>query len=98
MEVSAYPAEQWDTLKTVTSQINDIYDAAWSTVTTGQSKYPNSVSISSVVDENNKKALSIRWIKNYGGNNIFINFSVYLKLSAAKQNAINLVYKILGLQ
>jgi len=62
------------------------------------SKYPNSVSIMSVVDENNTSMLSIFGVKKYGKNNVFIHISSELNSTASKQEAIQLAYKILGLQ
>jgi hypothetical protein len=52
----------------------------------------------SVVDENNTSMLSIFGVKKYGKNNVFIHISSELNSTASKQEAIQLAYKILGLQ
>jgi len=97
-EVSAYLGAKWDTLKSITSQVRSTYSTIWFTVVSETSKYPNSVSIMSVVDENNTPMLSIFGVKKYGANNMFIHISSELSSTSSKQEAIQLAYKILGLQ
>lgn len=97
-EISAYIGAKWDTLKSITNQVKSTYDTIGFTVISETSKYPNSVSIMNVVDENNKPMLSIFGIKKYGTNNMFVHIKSELSSTGSKQEAIQLAYKILGLQ
>jgi len=97
-EIWAYIGAKWDTLKSIVSQIKETYHTMWLSVASEISKYPNSVSIMSIVDENNTSMLSIFGVKKYGKNNVFIHISSELNSTASKQEAIQLAYKILGLQ
>lgn len=97
-EIFTYIGEKWDTLKTVTSQMKDVYDGMWMTVTSETSKYPSSVSIISMIDENDKTTLSMIGVKKYGTINLFINITTNLISASAKQEVITLGYKILGLE
>jgi hypothetical protein len=68
------------------------------TTKTETSKYPSSASITSMVDEDNKSSLSILGLKKNGTSNMFVHVSVTLSSTSAKQEAITLAYKILGLE
>ncbi len=97
-EISAYIGEKWDTLKTITNQVRDTYDMIGYTVKNEISKYPNSVSIVSATSEDENPIVSVFGLKKYGSNNMFIHINSELTSSSAKQEAIQLAYKILGLQ
>lgn len=97
-ELSAYIGEKWDTLKNITSQIRTAYENIGLTVTSQISKYPWSMSVTSIVDENNKSSLSALGIKKYGTSNLFIFANTVFNSISAKQEAITLGYKILGLE
>ena len=97
-EVSPSIWDKWDTLKSLTAQLRDLYDEMWLTAQTETSKYPWSVSITTIVDENNKTLLSILGVKKYWTSNMFIHIITRLGSNGAKQEAIALSYKILGLQ
>jgi len=90
--------EKWDTLKTIARQAKDLYENMWMTVTSETSKYPSSVSIISMIDENDKTTLSMIGVKKYGTSNLFINITTNLISASAKQEVITLGYKILGLE
>lgn len=97
-EVGEYLWEKWDTLKNITTQLRDVYDGMGLTTTTETSKYPSSMTITSVVDDNNKMSLSALGVKKYGSSNLFVYVSSNLNSSSAKQEAMALGYKILGLE
>lgn len=97
-EVSAYMGGKWDTLKIITTQLRNTYDGMGLTTTSETSKYPWSVSVTSVVDENNKISSSVLGVKKYGSSTIFIHINGKLSSSSAKKEAIALAYKILGLE
>ncbi|MFA7717559.1 MAG: serine protease [Candidatus Absconditabacterales bacterium] len=97
VKITAYPAEKSDTLKQVIKSIMSNLTYLGLDATKEAAKY-SSVSIISVLDEDENETLNILGIKNYGGSNIFLNFAIPLKSSSAKQDAINLVYRILGLE
>lgn len=56
------------------------------------------MSVTSIVDENNKSSLSALGIKRYGTSNLFIFANTVFNSISAKQEAITLGYKILGLE
>jgi hypothetical protein len=56
------------------------------------------MTITSIVDEKNKISLSVLGLKKYGTNNMFVHISTKLSSPSAKQEAIDLGYKILGLE
>lgn len=96
--VAIYTVEKWDTLKTFTKQVRDLYDSMWADATSITSKYPNDVSITSVVDEDGKTSLNIFGVKKYGTSKIVISVAIELSSNSAKQEAITLGYKIMGLE
>lgn len=67
------------------------------TVKSETSKYP-SMTITSIIDEKDKISLSVLGLKKYGTNNMFVHISTKLTSPSAKQEAIDLGYKILGLE
>lgn len=97
-ELSAYIGDKWDTLKNVTSQLKDAYENMNMTVASETSKYPWTISIMRITDENDKVSLSSLGMKKYAANNLFIHIATKLNTSSSKQEAITLAYKILGLE
>jgi len=97
-EINAYVWEKSDTLKSVTAQLNDMYDSNQSTTTAETSKYPSTVSVTRLVDENNNTSVSMLGFKKYGSDNIFFHILTNLNSTSAKQEVITLGYKILGLE
>lgn len=87
-----------DTLKTVTSHLRKSIDEKGLTATSETSKYSSSVSITSMTDENDKVSLRMVGVKKYGGGNMFVFITIDLNSESAKQEAITLGYKILGLE
>ena len=96
-EINIYMGTKWDTLKNITTQIRDVYENIGLTVKSETSKYP-SMTITSIIDEKDKISLSVLGLKKYGTNNMFVHISTKLTSPSAKQEAIDLGYKILGLE
>jgi hypothetical protein len=90
--------EKWDTIKSFTKQFIDYYDSMWDTTTTEKSKYPTTTSVFSVLDENDNLAVNVLGIKKYWVNTVFIHVVAQLTSASAKQEAITLGYKVLGLE
>jgi hypothetical protein len=89
---------KWDTLKAITTQVKNSLEDMGMTTTSETSKYPSSVSIMSIVDENDTPSLSMLGIKKYWSSTMFIHISTKLGSNSTKQEAITLGYKILGLE
>jgi hypothetical protein len=68
------------------------------TVKTETSKYPSSMTVTSVVDDNDNTTLEAIGYKKYGASNLFVHIGTTFTSISAKQEAINLGYKILGLE
>ncbi len=97
-EITAYIGEKTDTLKKVTKQMKNIFENMDRTVDNETSKYPTSLFLMSVTDDNDEETLHAIGMKKYGSSNLFIYITSTLYSSTAKQNVINLSYKILGLE
>lgn len=98
MEISAYPGAAWDTLKDITESVVDSYDTFEMDTVQETSKYPLSVSIIRLTDDEGNQTLTIIGLKKYMQKNVFISIAVDLKEKTAKADAIKMVYKILGLE
>jgi len=96
-EINIYMGTKWDTLKNITTQIRDVYENIGLTVKSETSKYP-SMTITSIIDEKDKISLSVLGLKKYWTNNMFVHISTKLTSPSAKQEAIDLGYKMLGLE
>lgn len=98
INLSAYPGAKWMTIKKIMTSIASTLDDMWVEYTSETSKYPSKVLFITTTDEdNNTKMSGIGTVKS-GTTSAFIQADISLRSVANKKEAMNMMYKIFGLE